>query len=192
MKTSYLVQWKSLFLILARSCIFTDFSDGKKAKFLLYDFFFSDLKSGSKIYLKDLGPQIGWSTVFLCEYAGPLFTYLIFYPRPSLIYGAAAATQKYADVVQWVNGFLSISFLSLMLTISKWITVQGMNLIILMYVSSSRFQIQQNLCNKDYWLSLQIKILMFLFSIIYKKFEFLIHQENKSLFKSHCAQWRFW
>ena len=31
------------------------------------------------IYYKDLGPQIGWSTVFYIEYAGPLFVYLWFY-----------------------------------------------------------------------------------------------------------------
>jgi len=48
------------------------------------------LKNGSKLYIKDLGPQIGWSTVFMAEYAGPLFVYLLFYARPSLIYGAAA------------------------------------------------------------------------------------------------------
>lgn len=47
------------------------------------------LKEGV-LYFKDLGPQIGWSTVFLCEYAGPLFTYLLFYMRPSFIYGEAA------------------------------------------------------------------------------------------------------
>ena len=29
--------------------------------------------------------------VFLTEYAGPLFVYLLFYPRPSIIYGAGAA-----------------------------------------------------------------------------------------------------
>lgn len=53
-------------------------------------FSFSGLKNGSKLYVKDLGPQIGWSTVFMAEYAGPLFVYLIFYTRPSLIYGAAS------------------------------------------------------------------------------------------------------
>lgn len=57
------------------------------------------LKNGSKLYIKDLGPQIGWSTVFLCEYAGPLFTYLLFYIRPSLIYGSGADAKPYADVV---------------------------------------------------------------------------------------------
>ncbi|CAF4626643.1 unnamed protein product, partial [Rotaria sp. Silwood2] len=43
-----------------------------------------------KIYFKDLGPQIGWSTVFIAEYAGPLLIYLLFYIRPSFIYGSLA------------------------------------------------------------------------------------------------------
>ena len=43
------------------------------------------------IYFKDLGPQIGWSTVFLCEYFGPLVCYLIPYLRPTLLYGDAAS-----------------------------------------------------------------------------------------------------
>lgn len=46
-----------------------------------------DLRSGSKIYLRDLGPQIGWSTVFLAEYAGPLVVYLWVYSRPWIFYG---------------------------------------------------------------------------------------------------------
>jgi len=64
-----------------------------------YFFFFLGLKNGSKLYVKDLGPQIGWSTVFMAEYAGPLFVYLIFYARPSLIYGAAA-NQKMSQVAE--------------------------------------------------------------------------------------------
>ena len=35
--------------------------------------------------------QIGWITVFLCEYAGPLFVYLWFYRRPWLAYGEVPA-----------------------------------------------------------------------------------------------------
>ena len=34
------------------------------------------LSGDSTLYFKDLGPQIGWGTVFLAEYAGPLFVYL--------------------------------------------------------------------------------------------------------------------
>lgn len=57
------------------------------------------LTSGGKLYFKDLGPQIGWSTVFICEYAGPLFVYLSFYWRPAIIYGAkAAAMDRHAAV----------------------------------------------------------------------------------------------
>ncbi|ESO94500.1 hypothetical protein LOTGIDRAFT_232335 [Lottia gigantea] len=52
-----------------------------------------------EIYFKDLGPQIGWTTVFLTEYAGPLVVYLLFYIRPSIVYGAAAANLPYAKVV---------------------------------------------------------------------------------------------
>ena len=50
------------------------------------------LRGGSKIYVKDLGPQIGWSTVFLAEYAGPLLVYLWVYQRPWIFYGESTAT----------------------------------------------------------------------------------------------------
>ncbi|XP_037935163.1 very-long-chain enoyl-CoA reductase-like [Teleopsis dalmanni] len=49
-----------------------------------------NLRNGVRIYVKDLGPQIAWTTVFLSEYAGPLLVYLLFYARPSIIYGADA------------------------------------------------------------------------------------------------------
>lgn len=45
------------------------------------------VKSGNKLYVKDLGPQIGWKTVFLVEYAGPLVVYLWLYQRPWIFYG---------------------------------------------------------------------------------------------------------
>ncbi|XP_066547832.1 very-long-chain enoyl-CoA reductase isoform X2 [Amia ocellicauda] len=38
------------------------------------------------MYFKDLGPQVGWTMVFLAEYAGPLIIYLLFYFRLPYIY----------------------------------------------------------------------------------------------------------
>jgi len=49
------------------------------------------LKQGKVLYFKDLGPQIGWKTVFLWEYFGPLVCYLATYLRPTLIYGKNAS-----------------------------------------------------------------------------------------------------
>ncbi|CAD5215783.1 unnamed protein product [Bursaphelenchus xylophilus] len=62
---------------------------GPKEKTLNDEELVSNLKlsNGSALYYRDLGPQIGWKTVFLFEYAGPLFVYPIFYLRPSFIYG---------------------------------------------------------------------------------------------------------
>lgn len=39
------------------------------------------------LYFRDLGAQISWVTVFLTEYTGPLFIYLLFYFRVPFIYG---------------------------------------------------------------------------------------------------------
>lgn len=50
-----------------------------------------NVSSGGQLFVKDLGPQISWKGVFLAEYAGPIFVYMIFYQRPSFIYGSAAA-----------------------------------------------------------------------------------------------------
>ena len=40
------------------------------------------LNSGAMLYFKDRGLQIGWTTVFLSEYAGPLLVYLWISTRP--------------------------------------------------------------------------------------------------------------
>jgi very-long-chain enoyl-CoA reductase len=45
----------------------------------------------AQLFFRDLGPQIGWKTVFLFEYAGPMLLYPLFYLRPSLVYGADAS-----------------------------------------------------------------------------------------------------
>lgn len=62
----------------------------------------SELNLGAEgvLYFKDLGPQVGWSTVFYCEYTGPLFVYLLFYFRLPFIYGSKHAfTSSPYDVV---------------------------------------------------------------------------------------------
>jgi len=37
------------------------------------------VSEGDTLEVKDLGPQISWKTVFLIEYAGPIFIHLLFY-----------------------------------------------------------------------------------------------------------------
>ena len=51
-----------------------------------------------KIYFKDLGPQVSWTTVFLTEYAGPLVFYVLFYSRPALIYGESSYEDRLENV----------------------------------------------------------------------------------------------
>jgi very-long-chain enoyl-CoA reductase len=46
------------------------------------------LSDNSVVVFKDLGPQIGWRTVFLIEYGGPLLRHPFFYYLPKLIYGS--------------------------------------------------------------------------------------------------------
>ena len=43
----------------------------------------------SKVFFRQ---RPGWTTVFLCEYAGPLVVYLWFYTRPWLAYGDLSNT----------------------------------------------------------------------------------------------------
>ncbi|ORX89824.1 hypothetical protein K493DRAFT_357633 [Basidiobolus meristosporus CBS 931.73] len=53
---------------------------------------------GDTLYFKDLGPQIGWKTVFLIEYAGPLFIHPIFYYLGNYIYGSTFEHSKLQSV----------------------------------------------------------------------------------------------
>lgn len=48
------------------------------------------LKDGQDVFFKDLGPQIGYRTTFLVEYAGPIVFMLFYASRPTLLYGAVS------------------------------------------------------------------------------------------------------
>ncbi|KFM57785.1 Trans-2,3-enoyl-CoA reductase, partial [Stegodyphus mimosarum] len=57
-----------------------------------------DFRGQKQLYLKDLGSQVGWKTVFLLEYAGPLALYIVTYLRPAILYGTAATTKMHPVV----------------------------------------------------------------------------------------------
>ncbi|GLV42211.1 Sc2 [Carabus blaptoides fortunei] len=57
------------------------------------------IQTGGKLYMKDLGPQISWKTVFLAEYAGPMFVYLWLYQRPWIFYGDVDSTMSYTSTI---------------------------------------------------------------------------------------------
>ncbi|KAG1721031.1 3-oxo-5-alpha-steroid 4-dehydrogenase-domain-containing protein [Suillus lakei] len=42
---------------------------------------------GGELFVKDLGLQMSWKTVFLVEYAGPLFIHPVIYYFPEIFYG---------------------------------------------------------------------------------------------------------
>ncbi|KAA8909372.1 hypothetical protein TRICI_004538 [Trichomonascus ciferrii] len=58
---------------------------GLKADGYLKDYITAESQT---IYVKDLGPQIAWRTVFLIEYFGPLVIHPVFYFFQQQIYGA--------------------------------------------------------------------------------------------------------
>ena len=60
-----------------------------------------NINSGAMLYFKDRGTQIGWATVFMAEYAGPLCVYLWIYTRPWLFYGELSPNIGYKPVVRY-------------------------------------------------------------------------------------------
>lgn len=61
-----------------------------KGKDINDDLTIPSISNARKIYVKDLGPQIGWKTLFLLEYSGPLLVYGLVALRPWILYGDRA------------------------------------------------------------------------------------------------------
>lgn len=69
-----------------------------------------NLESLRKVYVKDLGPQIGWNTVFLLEYAGPLFIYAAVATRPWILYGTYSNEPEITTTAKYVLKRVDSSF----------------------------------------------------------------------------------
>ncbi|KAE8392065.1 3-oxo-5-alpha-steroid 4-dehydrogenase-domain-containing protein [Aspergillus alliaceus] len=71
------------------------------------------LKERSVVHVKDLGPQIGWRTVFIIEYFGPLVIPALFlYPlRPYLYYNFDKPLLEPSYLQKLVCALLSLHFL---------------------------------------------------------------------------------
>ncbi|XP_057655991.1 probable very-long-chain enoyl-CoA reductase art-1 [Diorhabda carinulata] len=70
-----------------------------------------DIESTRKIFVKDLGPQIGWNTVFLLEYAGPLVLYAVVACRPWILYGELAYNPTFTTTAKIALACWSIHYL---------------------------------------------------------------------------------
>ena len=67
--------------------------------------------STTSLVLSDLGPQVGYRTVFLVEYAGPIAIMALYALRPSFVYGASASAAPWSPVALvcvalWLAHFL--------------------------------------------------------------------------------------
>jgi len=74
---------------------------------------YPDVKHDSAVNYKDLGPQIGWRTVFLLEYLGPLVIYPLFVVPQlrHIIYGSNSAAWPASPVQQWALACWSFHYL---------------------------------------------------------------------------------
>ena len=69
------------------------------------------LRNQSTIYIKDLGPQISWLTVFIIEYLGPLLIHPIFYYLRPYIFGKSAQDQPASTAQTTLFALVTLHFL---------------------------------------------------------------------------------
>lgn len=82
-----------------------------KGKDIRNDDSIPEIESTRKVFVKDLGPQIGWNTVFLLEYAGPLVIYAAVACRPWILYGELAYNQTFTTTAKIALTCWSIHYL---------------------------------------------------------------------------------
>ncbi|EKM57802.1 uncharacterized protein PHACADRAFT_89473 [Phanerochaete carnosa HHB-10118-sp] len=66
------------------------------------------LSDGGELAVKDLGPQISWTTVFVIEYLGPLVVHPLMYHVPKLFYGQDV---QHSSLQKYVYGMVMAHFL---------------------------------------------------------------------------------
>lgn len=69
-----------------------------------------NLQNGSKVLFKDLGPQIGYATVFFWEYFGPLAVYPLFYLLPHIFYPGQTIPPRHHLVQQVALAYWSFHY----------------------------------------------------------------------------------
>ncbi|KZT73171.1 hypothetical protein DAEQUDRAFT_722297 [Daedalea quercina L-15889] len=57
------------------------------------------IQDGDELAVKDLGPQLGWRTVYLIEYAGPLFIHPLFYHYQTVYGGPPVKHSRLQEMV---------------------------------------------------------------------------------------------